>query len=161
MKNLALFQAKRLHEAVETGRVGISVDPNSALSHDATGRAEAYSGHCEEAIAHLKEAFRLSPRDPARALWHMDMGLGELCREHLDAAAQEFRQGIDGGFRTYLTYAFLAASVALLGKDAEAKTALAEARRLNPQFSIKWYLARNPSMPVQLEGFRKAGLPEE
>jgi adenylate cyclase len=160
-KNLALFQAKRLPEAVEAGRLGTNVDPNSALSHDATGRAEAYSGHCEEAIAHVKEAFRLSPRDPARALWHMDMGLGELCREHLDAAAQEFRQAIDGGFRTYLTYAFLAASVALLGKDAEAKTALAEARRLNPQFSIKWYLARNPSMPTQLEGFRKAGLPEE
>jgi len=161
VKNLALFQALRLPEAVEAGRVGTTVDPNSAFSYDAMSRAEAYLGHCEGAIAHVKEAFRLSPRDPGRGLWHMDKGLGELCRERLDAAAQEFRQGIDGGFRTYLTYAFLAASAALLGNDAEAKTALAEARRLNPQFTIKWYMARNPSMPIQLEGWRKAGLPEE
>jgi adenylate cyclase len=161
VKNLALLQARRLPEAVEAGRVGTTVNPNSAFLFDAMGRAEAYSGYCEEAIAHVKEAFRLSPRDPGRGLWHMDMGTGELCREHLDAAAQEFRQGIDGGFRTYLTYAFLAASVALQGKDAEAKTAMAEARRLNPQFTIKWYMARGPSMPIQLEGFRKAGLPEE
>jgi hypothetical protein len=55
----------------------------------------------------------------------------------------------------------LAASVALQGKDAEAKTAMAEAGRLNPQFTIKWYMARGPSMPIQLVGFRKAGLPEE
>jgi hypothetical protein len=65
------------------------------------------------------------------------------------------------GFRTYNPYVGLAAAAALLGNDAEAKTALTEARRLNPQLTIKWFIAHFPTMPIQLEGLRKARLPEE
>jgi hypothetical protein len=44
----------------------------------------------------------------------------------------------------------------------EAKSALAEARRLNPSFSnIKWYREHAKDIPFRLEGLRKAGLPEE
>ena len=50
----------------------------------------------------------------------------------------------------------------LPANDAEAKSALAEARRLNPQFTIKWFLeAGLPVQPVIVDGLRKAGLPEE
>jgi hypothetical protein len=42
----------------------------------------------------------------------------------------------------------------------EAASALAEARRLNPELTLKWQQTRN-SMPPLLEGLRKAGLPEE
>jgi hypothetical protein len=89
------------------------------------------------------------------------MGLGELCRGRFDAAAEEFKRAIDGGFRTYLPYAFLAAAEALRGDGANARIALAEAQRLNPQLTIKWHTAHSPSTPIQLEGLRKAGLPEE
>jgi len=161
VKSLALFFAFRLPEAVEAGRTGTTVDPNSASSYDSMGRAEALLGRCEESIAHVKEAFRLSPRDPGRGVWHLDMGYGELCRRRFDAAAEEFRRSIDEGFRTYNPYVGLAAAAALLGNDAEAKTALTEARRLNPQLTIKWFIAHFPTMPILLEGLRKAGLPEE
>jgi adenylate cyclase len=161
VKSLALFFAFRLPEAVEAGRIGTTVDPNSASSYDSMGRAEALLGRCEESIGHVKEAFRLSPRDPGRGVWHLDMGYGELCRRRFDAAAEEFRRSIDEGFRTYNPYVGLAAAAALLGNDAEAKTALTEARRLNPQLTIKWFIAHFPTMPILLEGLRKAGLPEE
>jgi adenylate cyclase len=160
-KSLALFFALRLPEAVEAARTGTTVDPNSAFSYFAMGQAEAPLGRCEESIAHVKEAFRLSPRDPGSALWHMNIGVGELCRGRVDAAVEEFRRAIDGGFRTYVPYGMLAASAALLGNDADAKTALAEARLLNPQLTIKWLMTHAPTTPILLEGFRKAGLPEE
>jgi hypothetical protein len=56
----------------------------------------------------------------------------------------------------------LAAVEAAKGNDAEAKLALAEARRLRPQLTIKWYVERN-GLPaaVIVDGWRKAGLPEE
>jgi hypothetical protein len=43
----------------------------------------------------------------------------------------------------------------------EAKTSLAEARRLNPNLTVKWLIAHAPNLPSYLEGLRKAGLPEE
>ena len=52
---------------------------------------------------------------------------------------------------------------ALKGDDAEAKLALAEARRLNPKLTIKWFAEHSPGLPppIFVEGWRKAGLPEE
>jgi hypothetical protein len=43
----------------------------------------------------------------------------------------------------------------------EAKSALAEARRLNPNLTVKWALAHSPNLPKVFEGLREAGLPEE
>jgi tetratricopeptide (TPR) repeat protein len=116
---------------------------------------------CEESLPHTKEAFRLSPRDPQSAFWHLDIRGVEMCRGRFDAAVERFRRAIEGGLRIYLSYALLAAAEAQLGNDAEAKTALAEARRINPQLTMKWLVAHTPSSPKILEGLRKAGLPEE
>ena len=55
----------------------------------------------------------------------------------------------------------MTAAYALAGKMDEAKTALAEARRLNPQLSVKWLIAHAPDVPPLFDGLRKAGLPEE
>jgi hypothetical protein len=56
----------------------------------------------------------------------------------------------------------LAGVEAAKGNDAAAKLALAEARRLNPQFTIKTF-AEQPGLPpaIIVDGWRKAGLPEE
>jgi hypothetical protein len=45
--------------------------------------------------------------------------------------------------------------------DAEAKLTLAEARRLNPQLTIKWFSEHWPLPPtIIVDGWRKAGVPE-
>ena len=61
----------------------------------------------------------------------------------------------------FFVYTNLAAVYALEGKMDEAKTALAEARRLNPKLTVKWMMAHTPNLPPVFEGLRKAGLPEE
>ena len=161
VKSFALFLEKQYLEAVEAGRAGTTVDPNSAFSFFAMGRAEWPLGHCEEAIEHIKQSFKLSPRDPLSGVWHMNIGLGELCRGRIDAAIKEIRRAIDEGYRAYLPYAFLAAAFALSGNGADAETALAEARRLNPQMTIKWFKVNTVNTPMILEGLQKAGLPDE
>ncbi len=162
-KSVALMYARRVPEAVEAARTGTQIDPNSALSFSAMGRAEQILGRCEDSIAHIKEAFRLSPRDPQSAFWHWDLGMGDFCGKRFDRAIEEFRRAVDGGLHVFFSYASLAAAEAMLGKEADAKTALAEARRLNPQLTVKWLVgqSRAPSSPEMLEGLRKAGLPEE
>ena len=57
----------------------------------------------------------------------------------------------------------LAGAEAAKGNDAEAKLALAEARRLNPQLTIKNIAEHSTGLPptIIVDGWRKAGLPEE
>jgi hypothetical protein len=43
----------------------------------------------------------------------------------------------------------------------EAKSALAEARRLEPKLTVKSTAADGPNIPTLVDGLRKAGLSEE
>jgi hypothetical protein len=44
---------------------------------------------------------------------------------------------------------------------AKAKAAVPEARRLNPNHSVKWLAKHKPVLQFAFDGLRKAGLPEE
>jgi hypothetical protein len=48
-----------------------------------------------------------------------------------------------------------------LGQRSEAEAALAQARKLNPKLTIKWYRARVEEPEVIFQGLVKAGLPEQ
>jgi hypothetical protein len=92
----------------------------------------------------------------------MFVGFSEHCLGQLDAAIGEINQAIDAGYRTSYPYLYLAGVEAAKGNEAAAKLALAEARRLNPQFTIKWFREQFGLPPaIIVEGWRKAGLPEE
>ena len=69
------------------------------------------------------------------------------------------REGRHAGLLTAQTES--AAAYALEGKMEEAKSSLAEARRINSSLTVKWTVAHSPNLPRALEGVRKAGLPEE
>ena len=104
---------------------------------------------------------RLSPRDPNIGLFLVNLGDPELGLGHSDAAIDEYHKAIDAGLHNSIPYQDLAAAYALEDKMEDAKTALVEARRLNPKLTIKWMRVHAPSLPPLFEGLRKAGLPEE
>jgi hypothetical protein len=89
----------------------------------------------------------LSPRDPVGGVWHTILGVSEVCLGRSDAGILELRRAIDVGYRTYFSYALLAGAEAAKGNDAEAKRALAEARRLNTQLTIKWFAEHLGGLP--------------
>jgi adenylate cyclase len=163
VKSLELFYAKQLPEAIEAAQTAVALDPNAAYGYFAMAITENRLGQCEQSIAHVKQAFGLSPRDALGGQFHTALGVSEACLGRLDAAIGEFKRAIDAGFRTYLPYAYLAGVEAAKGNDAEAKLALAEARRLNPQLTIKWFAEYLPGPPPTIiaDGWRKVGLPEE
>jgi tetratricopeptide (TPR) repeat protein len=104
---------------------------------------------------------RLSPRDPQFGSWHLYLGVAELGQGHYDASIDELHKALDAGLRAYMVYGNLAAAYALDSKMEEARSALAEARRLNRSLTVKWAIAHSPDLPFLFEGLRKAGLPEE
>ena len=161
MKSLELFYLKQLPEAIEAGRTAVALDPNMAHGYYSVALAETWLGRCEQSKGHLKQALGLSPRDPLAAVWHDILGVSEACLGQLDAAIGEINQAIDAGYRTFFPYAYLAGVEAAKGNEAAAKRALAEARRLNPQFTIKSFAEQQGLPPaIIVEGWRKAGLPE-
>ena len=123
--------------------------------------ANASLGQFEQAKSDAQQAMRLSPRDPLIGLFHVHLGDAELGLGHFDAAIGEYNNATDSGYRPFFVYSDLAAAYALEGKMDEAKTALAEARRLNPKLTVKWLQSVAPNIPALFEGLRKAGLPEE
>jgi adenylate cyclase len=161
VKSVALSYAKKYPEALAAAEREVALDPNSAYGYAILGRAEGLLGRCEQSIAHIKQAFALSPRDPFSGFWYGYLGIAEFCRGRLDAATEQFKRAIASGYPTYFFYSWLAAAEAAKGNDAEAKLALAEARRLNPQLTIEWLMTETPTPSIVIDGLRKTGLPEE
>ena len=139
----------------------LAVNSNLAPLYSVRSIAETSLGRFEQAKSDLRQAMRLSPRDPKIRLWQMQLGIPELEQGHYDAAIDEFHKAIEAGYRQFVPYAMLAAAYALNGKMDDAKSALAEARRLNPNLTVKWFIEHSPNFPRVFEGVRKAGLPEE
>jgi tetratricopeptide (TPR) repeat protein len=133
---------------------------NSANLHKTRGLAENYLGHFEQARTDLLQAIRLSPRDPEIDWWYLVLAEAELGLGNLDAAVDEVQKALNAGDRTSAPYLEPTAAYALSGKMDEAKSALAEARRLNPDLTVNWTIERWPNMPAMFDGVRKAGLLE-
>ena len=91
-----------------------------------------YMGHYEQGKTDIQQAIRLSPHDPTLGAWRDFLCPAELGLGHYDAAIDEGNRALDAGYHVFLVYTILAVAHALKGEMAGAKTALAEARRLNP-----------------------------
>jgi adenylate cyclase len=161
VKSSYLFLAHRANEALGVADAGLAINPNSALLYGMRGLAENSLGQFEQAKADIAKAMRLSPHDPFMLFWPMNLGDSELGLGHFDAAIEAYHESINRGFHAFQPYIDLAAVYALQGKMDEARTALAEARRLNPQLTVKWLQSVAPNIPTLFEGVRKAGLPED
>ncbi|MFZ2106145.1 MAG: adenylate/guanylate cyclase domain-containing protein [Roseiarcus sp.] len=161
VKSLYLTVSQRANEGLSAAEAGLAINPDDPPLYRARGAALLALGRYVQAISDVQQAMRLSPRDPRIGLWLVTLADAELGLGHFDAAIDEYHKAIDAGWRAYQAYSGLAAASALDGKIEEAKSALAEARRLNPQLTLKWLQTHSLSIPPLLEGLREAGLPEE
>ncbi|MBV8107582.1 MAG: adenylate/guanylate cyclase domain-containing protein [Hyphomicrobiales bacterium] len=156
-----LVLSRRYDEGLRAADAGLAINPNYAALYGFRSNAKASLGQFNEALSDARQAIRLSPRDPLIGLFNVTLGDAELELGHLEAALDDYRNATDSGFRPFFVYENLAAAYALEGKMDEAKTALAEARRLNPKLTVKWMMDHTPNLPAVFDGVRKAGLPEE
>ncbi len=160
-KVLYLNTTGRTNDALRVANAGLTINPNSAYLHGMRSSVEAYLREFEQAKSDVEQAMRLSPRDPRISQWRCFLADAELGLGHLDAAIGDFGMAIDAGYRIPLCYLELAAAHSLKGEIDQAKVALAEARRLNPKFSIKYLAEHKPVLQPAFDALRKAGLPEE
>jgi adenylate cyclase len=163
IKSYYLNNSSRPVDGLRAAEAALAIDPNSAVGYHARGNAEVYVGQFEQAKSDAQQATRLNPRDPSTlSIRHALIGDAELGLGHWDIAIDESTKAIAGGFRSWYSYLDLAAAHAQKGDNDEAKTALTEARRINPELSVKYLSVRKPVLyQPSFEALRKAGLPEE
>ena len=159
VKGEYLLLTNRTDQALRVVEAGLAVAPNYPDLYGTRGWADEALGRFAQAKSDEQRALQLSPHDPYQRSWRFFLGEAELGLGHLDAAIDESQKAIDQGERIFQVYRNLAAADALQGKMEEAKTALAEALRLNPKLTLK--VANAYHVPNLSEGLRKAGLPEE
>lgn len=159
-KTMYFNSSHRPRDGLRVADEGLAIDPNYASLHNARGFSKINLGQFDEAIADIRKAMQLSPRDPQMGLWRANLADAEMGLGNYDAAIDQLQRAIDSGFRTSYSYRELAAAYALAGKTEEAKAALAEALTFSPDLTLKSVERTNP-VPAVLEGLRKAGLKAE
>jgi adenylate cyclase len=164
-----LFFAKRqFGPATAEEETAIAEDRNNADAYAAASFFQIFLGHSENGFEGVEKALRLSPRDPSVHFWQFFM-----C--HLHTHLAQWEQAIEwcnrstaGDPTNFFPLVDLAAANAWAGHNKEAKEAVAQLRKLNPDLSVQsWagiHWSDDPTFTAQyqriVEGLRKAGLPE-
>jgi TolB-like protein len=161
--------AMRIREAAEAAQNAVRLNPNYAPAYAMLAQEQVLTpAEYPLSIANINQAMKLSPRDPEMGRWHWIKGrtLNYMGR-HQDAIREE-QAALDNGFSLWVVYEHLAVAYALLGRQSEAEAAVAQARKVNPKFNIKWFRdqfgppeSTYEGLRTVYDGLRKAGLPEE
>ncbi len=144
----------------------VELNPNFALGHAGLGYALACGGQPERGLESLERALRLSPRDPFLAIYApivRYMALFALARYEETVAVCRATAALHPNHAG--AWRLMTVSLGLLGRLDEAREALAQTRRLQPDLSsASGHVANNtvfadPADRARfLEGLRKAGL---
>lgn len=146
----------------------LTLDRNLASAHALIGQSKLLIGRGEETEAHVREALRLSPRDPWVYTFFIIVGFAESLLNRPEEAISWLRRSIESNRNYSLSHFILAAALANVGEIDEARSEAGIGLTLDGQFTIRnfcsaaWsdnpvYLAQRPHI---VEGLRKAGILE-
>ena len=155
-----LAYERRFAEADTEFAAAIALDPNEADAWTAWSDIAVLAGRIEEGLEHIRKAFRLNPLPPS--WYYLTLGQAQYAAGDYQAAIETLRK--DETYRTS-SRRFLAASLAQLGRLAEARAEVELFLVGNPHFTIRHWAATEPfrdaaTLDHFIDGFRKAGLPQ-
>ncbi|MBR0776235.1 winged helix-turn-helix domain-containing protein [Bradyrhizobium diazoefficiens] len=158
----------RVAQGITECEQALALDRNLTNAHAAIGMGKIFLGRAEQTEAHIQEALRLSPRDIFAHRWMMFAGAAKLFRGDDAEAVVWLRRSVESNRNFPIAHFCLAAALALLGSQDEARTAAQAGLELDPAFSIHRYrvnaLSDNRTYLAGREriyqGMRLAGVPE-
>ena len=143
----------------------LDINPNLAHAFMQSGLLRARAGQTALALEHLRRARRLSPRDSRNyAIFH---AMAFACHMHNDvpSALEWARRAAEQNSNYLPAWRDYAAAAMILGRQIEAKAAVARVFSIERGFSISRLMRRYPTVQseayaVYLQGLRDAGVPE-
>jgi len=156
------FVRRRTSAAAAEFQRALALNPNFAAAHGYLGWALAFDGQSEQAIAHLKEAIRMSPHDPQNAIFNTGLAVAHYLAGRFAEAVEYSRETLQQRSAFTAGHRIHCASLAQNGQIDEAREALARLKAVHPDLSIAWIESNVPytaaPMAKFVEGMRKAGL---
>ena len=158
-----------IDRALAENETAVTLNPNHAPGHAGIGICWIMRGRPREALPYFDHAFRLSPRDPLRAGWHTWVGVAHMMLGDDRKALEQSKRSAAANPKSAGAFTLQAAALALLGREDEARAALAVRQQLGPPgltiTTIKEgtrsdYPEYSRLMERYYEGLRQAGLPE-
>jgi adenylate cyclase len=169
-KGVLLRAQGRVEEAIEVLEGAVALDPNHPNYLLQLAIARIYSGLPERAIPEIEKAMRLNPREPKMASTFFALGVCHVLLGQTEQAIAWLLKARLANSRLAWTHLWLAGAYGLSGQLADARSALDEAQRLNPEFAsvAKFVGASTMRHPLYtalrertlLAGLRSAGMPE-
>jgi len=147
---------------IEMADRAVAPNPNSFAAWNCRGQVYRIAGLPEEALRSWERAIRMSPVDPRLHLTFGGMGYAFIELRRFDEAIVAGKRALRQNPSYATAYRCLAAALAHLGRDAEAREATARMLELDPAATISVLIARGgySNAKLLIEGLRKAGLPE-
>jgi adenylate cyclase len=157
---------REYEQAIREAERAIALGPNHALVHALASHILRFSGDFERAIAMIKKAMRLQPLLTSWYLMELSMSYYCIGRyEEAKDSAEQFRRLAEsrGDQIAWAAYLMLAMNYIRLGREREARLAVLESTRLNPDYSLevdrRYSCYRDLNIiERQHEDLRKAGL---
>ena len=140
----------------------VALNPNSFLAWNSRGWVYRIAGLAEEAVRSFERAIRMSPVDPRLHRSFAGMGIAFIELGRFDDAIVAAKKAQRQNPFYAASCRCLASAFAHLGRDAEAREAASRLLEVDPGFTISAWIARGgqSNAKLQIEGLRKAGLPE-
>jgi adenylate cyclase len=136
----------------------VATNPNFRGAWNIRGWVCQVAGQYEEAIRSFERGIRVSPLDPQ--LHNNLAGIGSALIElrRFDEAVAFFKRALRQNSSDGIAFRGLASALAHLGRDDEAREALARLPEVDPAFTISGLPSwAAQSYKLQIEGLRKAG----
>jgi adenylate cyclase len=115
----------------------IEIDPSNAQAHVALGATQVISHDLDAGIKTMQHGIRLSPRDAKLPFWGMVLAAALTRADRLQEALAETLNSCRRDGRLYGARVVAAFILLRLGREPEARAALAEARRIRPALSTE------------------------
>jgi adenylate cyclase len=147
---------------IELADRAVALNPNSYVAWSGRGHVYRIAGLPEEAVRSFERAIRMSPVDPGLHTRFGGMAMAFIELRRFDEAIVAGKKALRQNPSFSVAHRCLAAAFAHLGRDADARKAAARVFEFDPAFTISAWIARGgqSNAKLQIEGLRKAGLPE-
>jgi len=126
------MMSRKTEESISSFRRALDLNPSSATTHGHFGRALAFAGREQEAIAHLEEALRLSPYDPQNATFETTLAMVHYLAGRFQKAVEFNARALKSRPDYQSAQRSLCASLAQVGRLNEAKELLKRIREHQP-----------------------------
>jgi adenylate cyclase len=133
----ALFDIGELARGREWLERAIEIDPSNAQAHVALGATQVQLHDLEAGIKTMQHGIRLSPRDAKLPFWGMILAASLARADRFPEALAEILNSCRRDGRLYGARVIAAFVLLRLGREREARAALAEARRIRPALGLE------------------------